>query len=506
MTEVARATDNAPFGQGGPQSDGTGHIVIRLDRRETSDTPDLRQLAADEGFQHLLEFLTTNAHLDAERIIRHVTPEIIRSRELVAASTAFTPLESLTAYWRIDVRQEDDAETLRSALHGMPEINIAYHETEVRDAATGTEDITSNIYERDQHFLDAAPSGIGARDVWKKQNGEGHDVRVIDLEGGWILAHEDLPGPQLLYGSNGCDDPNFGGDHGAAALGIVGGVNNDLGIIGVAPRIASLNVVSHYDAAKKTALHVADAIDAAAKHLRPGDILMLEVQRFHEKKALPTEIESADLHAIRHAVAQGVIVIEAAGNSGFDLDSWSDPTGQHTLDMNAPGHTDSGAIVVGSSYATVVRDPGGFEGHRRYYTSNYGSRVNNYAWGEQIYTTGYGTIAGTSGATNSYTASFGQTSGATAIIAGAAALVQSWYKGAHGEPLTPEAMRATLSNAETATPQAMSGEGTVGVMPDLAAIMVASTAANRRVAEKLDRVRRATGVSRDPFEEFKVPH
>jgi len=464
-------TDNDPFGSNRNSRDGNGHIIIRLTEKQTHDSNDLGELAQTEEFESLRSFLAKNAHLSAERVIRHVAPDVIREREGIAGATSFAPIETLTAYWRIDVRQEASAEIFRRELHNMPEISVAYHESSIREACSQVVAAGANPYFGKQDFLNANPQGIGAREAWSKGNCDGSGVNAIDVEAGWITAHQDLPKPQLLYGDNGCTDRYVTGDHGAAALGIVGGVNNDIGIIGIVPNVDSLNAVSHYDAAKKTGLHVADAIDAATKHLNRGDILLLEVQRIDGGNAYPTEIESADLHAIRLAVAHGIIVIEAAGNGSQDLDLWSDPTGQHSLRVNSSGYADSGAIMVGSAYASVVPDPGGYQGHKRYYTSNYGARVNVYAWGESIYTAGYGNIAGKSGAINSFTSNFGQTSGASAIIAGAAALVQSWYKSAFGEALTPEEMRNILSNPETSTPQALVSNDSICVMPDVGAII-----------------------------------
>ena len=514
MSATSAGTSNAPFGSIEEYSSGTGQIILRLAERETHDSPDLREVAAEHGFAALSEFLSTNAHLTPQRVIRHVEPRILREREQIAALTPFTPIESLTAYWRIDVSAEDDVESHRSQLHDMPEVSVAYHEMAVRNASVkptppdlaGSEaDLTGhNTFEVDQHFLKPAPEGIGAYGAWTRTNADGTGVNVVDLEEGWILTHEDLPHPQLLYGDNRQSTTHAAENHGAAALGIVAGVNNDIGIIGIAPRIASLNTVSHYDKATNSAFHVADAIDAATKHMNPGDILLLEVQRIDGRKLLPVETDSADLHAIRHAVAQGIIVVEAGGNNAEDLDQWADPTGQHCLNRSDPAFVDSGAIMVGSSAAAVSNGPDGVPGHARYYSSSHGSRIDVYAWGEKICTTGYGHLAGESGAVNSYTNDFGQTSGASAIIAGAAAIVQSWHRGICSEPLTPQEMRRILANPATGTPQSDRKEGAVGIMPNLDRIMANGIAFRHKVKNVLKRVRLASGTAHDPFAQYRT--
>lgn len=466
------STDNHPAGSDAGARGGTGHIVLRLATGVGHDSHDLGEVAQQESLGRVRAFLERNPQLATERLIRHAGPELIRTKEAAASRHGFVPLETLTAYWRLDVREQGDAERLRRELAGMEgEIAVAYHESSVSEANGPVLTAVANPYFKDQGFLNAAPQGIGVRDAWGRIGGKGGEVRVIDLEAGWILAHQDLPKPQLLYGDDGVAHGYVSGDHGAAAMGVIGALNNQIGVIGVAPEALVLNAVSHYDAAKNAGMHVADAIGAALQHLQAGDVLLLEVQRTQDGKVLPTEIDSADFHAIRLASAHGIIVIEAAGNGEQNLDAWIDPQGEHCLEVGAPGYRDSGAILVGSSKAAVMPGAGGVSGHKRYYTSNYGSRVNVYAWGERIYTTGYGSAAGAPGAVDSYASNFGQTSGASAVIAGAAALVQSWHKSRNGTPLSAADMRTLLSSASTGTPQVLLSNDPIGVMPNLAAII-----------------------------------
>lgn len=465
---------NPPSGHQESNLNGTGHIIVRLAKRQTHDTQDLRELVSRESFNQLASFLETNAHLDAERLIRHTPPERLREHERAAAGGPFAPVASLTAYWRIDVRDEDNAELHREALQGMPEVDLAYHETSVTDASAGVAGANLNPYEQYQGYLGAAPIGIGASRAWEACQCAGEGVNVIDLESGWIFGHEDLPKPQLLYGDDGVLDGHTKGDHGAAAMSVVGAINNKLGVIGVAPHISSLNAVSHYDVCKKTELHVADAIIAALTHLCRGDILLLEVQRYQDGVAWPVEVDSADLNAILLAVSKGIIVIEPAANGKNNLASWVDPTGQHSLDVKNRKAVDSGAIMTGSASSNVLTVPPGVEGHKRYYTSNWGNRIDVYAWGEFVLSAGYGDVDGAYGSDQSYGAVFGETSAASAIIAGAAALVQSWHKGTTGSSLTSAEMRTKLSNPETGTPQVLVSGEPIGVMPNVHAIVSAS--------------------------------
>src|SRR6185295_4681179 len=137
---------------------------------------------------------------------------------------------------------------------------------------------------------------------------------------------------------------------------------------------------SHYKKAGNQELagtngHVAEAIVralAASPSLAAGDVLLLEVQR----RLLPTEVDEADFDAIRLASGLGVLVVEAAGNGGFDLDLSSDLDIRRSLRRGAPDFLDSGAILVGAARAGLPHDRAPF--------SNYGSRLDCFGWGESV--------------------------------------------------------------------------------------------------------------------------
>ncbi|MGO7983942.1 S8 family serine peptidase, partial [Rhizobium johnstonii] len=78
-------------------------------------------------------------------------------------------------------------------------------------------------------------------------------------------------------------------------------------------------------------------------------------------------------------------------------------------------YRDSGAIMVAAGSSTVP--------HERLDFSNYGSRIDCFGWGEGIDTTG-----GSGTGTGDYTTGFSGTSGASPIVAGAALLLQRWWR------------------------------------------------------------------------------
>ena len=399
----------------------------------------------------MTRFLERHPEMNTRRLIRGVATTKLLEMENKAKASKFPPLHSLTTYWRLDYRGLDmSPEELLRIVQQLPEVEHAYLEQGVSDPVVIA---TNDTYAGDQDYLDAAQVGIDARWAWTQANGDGASVGLIDLERAWNLQHEDLNSPTLIFNDNRNGVGGFRGDHGTAVLGIVGGVDNAVGIVGVAPGVSAIRVVSRFQAATNTDSHVADAIMAAIDVMAPGDVLLLEVQR----DFLPTETDSADFDAIRLATANGIIVVEPAGNGNLDLDA-----------VVLPG--DSGAIMVGSCESALPHNR--FVGCGPGCGSNFGSRIDCFAWGENIVSAGYGDLNAGLGINDNdiYTFSFGGTSGASAIIAGAALIVQGMYQ-ATGARLSPAQMREILSDAATGTPQGPDTLGDIGVMPNLRAIL-----------------------------------
>jgi hypothetical protein len=431
----------------------SGFVIVRLRPEQSdADADTLIDLAKMAKLERLTSALTAAGLPDTQRTLSGVEADKIRELERKASATKFPPLHSLTAYWRIDMRQRrDKIDQLVDQLKSLPEVDSAYREYSVTDPAV---DASNDQYAKDQDYLNAAPQGIGARWAWLQPNSDGAGVGFVDLERAWNLTHDDIVAhavPLPLYGDNEQGINGVTGDHGTGVLGIVVGEDNDVGIVGIAPHVQTVRVTSHYDAASNTELNVAPAIAAAALVMNAGDVLLLEVQR-GGVTGRPTEVDDYDFDAIRLAVSQDIIVVEAAGNGGFDLDAI----------LTKPD--DSGAILVGAANSTT---------HDRWQinglpiASCFGARVNCYAWGELIVTAGGGDLDSGRGDKNkTYTQVFNGTSGASAIVAGAALVLQGMYKAANsGTPLTPAEMRQAL--LVNGTPQGQTVSGNIGVMPDL---------------------------------------
>jgi Subtilase family len=307
-----------------------------------------------------------------------------------------------------------------------------------------------------QGYLNPAPTGIDAKYAWTVPGGRGNGVRIIDCEWGWRFTHEDLIQLQggVLAGSNASND-----NHGTAVLGEISGDRNAFGITGIAEE-AWIGAVSF------TTLPSPTAIKEAADRLRPGDIILLEIHRIGpQNRWLPIEWWPADFDAIRYAVGKGIVVVEAGGNGGENLDdpvyntpqpgfpaTWRNP-------LN-PANPSSGAVMVGAG-----NPPAGTFGFTQYggdvlvdrarcNFSNYGSRIDAQGWGWLVATTGYGDLQGAPPPPDSnkdqwYTDEFSGTSSASPIVVGALACVQGALRTRGRIPLSParcrELLRATGS-------------------------------------------------------------
>ncbi|HEX6900221.1 MAG TPA: S8 family serine peptidase [Thermoanaerobaculia bacterium] len=404
--------------------------------------------------------------------------QAIRDLEERTAVSPFPPLHSLNAYWRLDLRDEPGSvDEVVKELNRLAEVDLAYRELASGDPQTAR---SGQTFAEDQGYLDDAPLGIGAFWAWESLSGTSTEaaadpLTICDLEQHWNPDHQDLKNenvlPGFIYGVNRAEDEGVPGHHGTAVLGqLAAAGKSPQGVKGAAAGLGQLALASHYrdkdedHPFRGTNGHVAAAIaqalaaQPAAGPLKAGDILLLEVQLGR----LPAEVDEANFDAIRLASGCGVIVIEAAGNGGFDLDAYADPATGRSLARASSRFRDSGAVMVGAARASLPHDRAPF--------SNYGSRLDCFAWGEAVTTCGFGDLAGTA-VTDFYTNSFNGTSSASPIIAGAAALVQALHKKQAGFLLDPRAMRSLLSDPATGTRQGPNVPGFIGVMPDLKAVV-----------------------------------
>ena len=408
---------------------------------------------------------TFNAWLADPSRVAAVEPHFNRPRAALEASRirgenrSGRELADLNLYLTVflsETLREGEVLQALTYLNSLPVVEAAFPLPLPQDASlpralqSGTPDFTA-----DQHYRHAAPQGVDADYAWQHPGGRGAGVRIVDIEGGWNLDHEDLPA--LFYQ----DGVNWGGNHGTAVLGILAAVDNGFGMTGIVPE-SDIGVGSVGNSHGPYAL--AAAIDRTAAALDPGDIIVIE-QHLHgpntrgpcdcnesQCEFIPVEYWQNYYDTIATATANGVVVVEAAGNGSVDLD---DPGYNDRFNRNV---RDSGAILVGAADVDTfaIKEPACW--------TNYGSRVDLSGWGDELLTLGYGALHTGSGRDEWYTDDFGGTSGASPVVAGVAAAVQGYLR-AHGRaPLDPLSMRALLS--QTGTGQ-VPGTRHIGPLPSI---------------------------------------
>jgi hypothetical protein len=308
---------------------------------------------------------------------------------------------------------------------------------------------------------------------------DGSGVTYFDVELGWLLDHEDLllPSGTVVAGEE--NDPwTHSRAHGAAVLGIVGGKDgNHLGGVGIAPR-ATPQLVSAVDPDSEAPpgqkpINPELALQRLLELANPGDIVILEQQAYDAAGLLgPLEIDPAYYPGIQALTAKDVIVIEAAGNGDdygvehIDLDDWTNAFGRKVFNkyLGGPDYLNSRAIIV-----SAAKRPGAGTGNlevEEHWTQ--GERVDCFAWGRAVYTCWHdGSVN-----RNVYYA-FPDTSAATAIVAGAAIVVQQKARARNSnanKPLTVDEMRGLLTGDwNTAPPPGY--EKKIGRMPNLSEIL-----------------------------------
>ena len=468
-----------------PSPPYTGRIVVRLAppivaaiqqwvRANRASLPTLADVARELHADHLQGMVSRYRSLPSQRAVTNVSAEIMLDLEDTARESPYPPIHSMVGYYIIDTREQLEGEQidrLLTDLRNNPDVGLAYLEMGVQDAAVTPEDEPVYPANYKGHF-DGRHRGINARNqkVWGVCDGAG--IGLVDLEAGWNLDHQDLPRPlPPVFNQN-----RAPGNHGAAVLGVIVGRDNAKGIVGLAPGARVLKVVSHIKSTGSQYVpmdewDVAGAIYDAIGIMNPGDVLLIEVQCVGpDLTGYPVETQEAWFTAIRNASGNGMIVVEAAGNGdsqgvGRNLDDWHDPVTGRKL-SRAPAN-DSGALLV-SACCSAVQPP---QAHVRMSWANYGSRVDCYAWGENVYTAG-----GDGSLTQPepdrdlwYTDSFSGTSSASAIIAGAAILLQCLAVRKAGQRLTPTQIRTLLSGTGTSIVNTTGQK--IGIMPDLVKIL-----------------------------------
>lgn len=348
-----------------------------------------------------------------------------------------------------------------------------------------------------QGYLDPSPLGMDVRYAWALPGGHGENVRIVDIEYNWNLEHNDLLATasnlfMYVKGVNPLDDREIdegNKNHGTAVLGMLSAAPDGVGITGIAygAKFGLVNPLT-----EGTVADIAGSIRRTVSKMEAGDVLLLEQQaisgpRFDPSTGrgfVPIEYETKIFQEIKSATAKGIVVIESAANGFEDLDN---PIYNGAFDRN---NRDSGAIIVGAGLPEG-RLYGEGPDRTRTPESNYGTRVDVQGWGRVITTTGFGDLRHEQGENNWYTIEFGATSGATAMVAGAAALVQSILKARGLVPLPPKDLRQLL--VCTGSPQQGNLSERIGPRPNIRAALALLDGIAPEVEPEITSIKKKSG-------------
>lgn len=405
-----------------------------------------------------------------ERSVAHSRPlfslpkEVITGMRAAGRARSGKSVPDLSLWFRFHLQPGTDAGAFIRKLKASGMVEIV----EPAPLPAPPPETTPDFRGAQGYVKDAGSGGIEARYSWSFPGGAGAGIKIYDIEYSWNQAHEDLSKahgiPLLLAKGDSPSDPFGNENHGTAVLGELIADKDSRGVTGVSWAafgigLAPANTVNRgYD--------VANAIALAAHDGQAGDVILLE-QQFpvcggscgaSQVGCGPSEGASAVFEAIQTAVANGIVVVEAAGNGNVNLDQ---PACDNKFKRSA---RDSGAIIVGAGGS-----PDSGIDRQRLYFSSYGQRVDLQGWGNSVATTGYGSLYvnpdDPADPNSWYAASFGGTSSASPIVAGAVANLQGIALECRGTVLAPLEMRTLL--VESGSAQLGNTDEHIGPRPDL---------------------------------------
>src|SRR5262245_42777050 len=311
-----------------------------------------------EGFDDLLS---------SQRLLRQSFPGLVqRLRGLDAVGPSHRG-PNLDLFLRLTLAPEDDPEELLREIRSLPMVEKAVRVVP-RAADPPSTDYEAAGYQG--YLRPGASHGIDAYYAWSVPyagsvpipfpvaDGRGRGVTVCVCDKAYCDTHDNLPVISAEYGTQSVG-VDADAQHGTQVLGVLGAPHTaNVGTVGICP-LATFHfsgTESNRSADVKEA--VDDALDVTKGNLEAGDVLILEAQLSLGVEGLPAPVMGMDLVpvevnedvrvALRDAAETlGVTVVEAAGNSGFELVEILDASGTSLWDPDDVSDS-SRAILVGA--------------------------------------------------------------------------------------------------------------------------------------------------------------
>jgi Subtilase family len=430
-----------------------------------------------QSLARVRDVLTSVGASEVTPLVQGIAVERIDQLGDAARARSGRPAPDLASWYGVTLPATADAAAVAALLRSLPEVVYAYPAPEpvqppfspvlvpdVLAVASSTPDLTAL-----QEYLRPAPQGIDADFSRQDPRARGAGITIVDLEFDWTMSHEDLQldSSSDLGGTVFTRFPTFV-DHGTAVFGELVAMDNGYGVTGIVPDATMHGISPMFQLSNgKLKFRPGPALVylAGLGVLDAGDAVLLEQQAKGpggNTNFAPVEWIPSVFDAIRLLTDLGVVVVEAGANGNQNLD---DPAfvrdGIAWFDRSVH---DSGAVLVGA---------GSSNGHERLSFSNYGSRLDLQGWGHNVVTTGgNGDLLGFSDPSREtrYTSSFGGTSSAAAIVAGAVVAIQSYLEATGRAPWSARQIVDLL--VSTGTPQGpVSASRRIGPLPNLAAAL-----------------------------------
>ena len=452
---------------------GVQRVVVKLKdpvAPPATDDKTAEDILAEGGLLTRMRLLYPARGLKVSRLLTSVSPTRIRELMAAAESADYHP-PNFNAYAFVLVDELDDVTPLGMLLDIEPTVESWYNDPDSENPAEVQP--ANDPKSVQQGYLNPAPGGLDVHALWREPGAAGKDISFADVELGWTIDHGELVDPTTglprakVVGGGVISKETLLLEHGTRVLGVVFAADNTSDVVGIAPKVEKPYVVP-YLTTDIISQNRADAIAAATDRLVTdrGGVLLLEIQIIEpdfnasdptDNSRLPAEALDAEFQLIRLATHIGgapIVVVECAGNGGRDLKLFSQPQ-RRSLKQPTVSTDDSGAIMVGGATSSGT--------HRATASTNFGGRVDCYAWGEDVVTL-----------TATPAAPFNGTSAAGAIIAGACVSIQGIRKAAGKPLLSSLAMRTLLKQGGTPVlSRARNKRTQIGVMPNLRQVVIA---------------------------------